>query len=205
LHSFPTRPTWLLLAALVFTSCNAYGPKPTPAQSPTPKPTVQPEATVGPLSKISVDKLGLSLMTPSTWKPPVDLSENSVVISPDGSNDTSITAGPFLLIIVADSKFFHSKLSFREGITDPEEQLKAMVTAMNIDAPSVDPVIPYLGAQYPAAIVRTYERNSQRTIVLMKAGTDRWLYLGAQAPESYFKYYEEAVFKPAANSITLNP
>jgi hypothetical protein len=100
-----------------------------------------------------------------------------------------------------DSKFFHSKLSFPAGLTDPVDQLNAIVTAMNIDAPEISPVAPYKDAKYPAAIVHLFERGLERTIVLMNAGNDRWLYVGAQSQEVYFKYYEDAVFKPATDSL----
>lgn len=196
-----SRVFLVLITALLIAACNAYQPKPTPAQSPTPKPTVVPSATVGPLSSVEVEKLKLTLLAPSAWKAPSPLNENSVVLSPDGSTDTSPTAGPFLLIMSGDSKFFHSKLSFPEGLTDPVDQLSAMIKAMNIDAPVIDPVQPYAGAQYPAAIVHLFERGLERTIVLMNVGNDRWLYVGAQSAETYFKYYEDAVFKPATDSI----
>jgi hypothetical protein len=193
----------MLIAALFVAACNAYQPRPTPVQSPTPRPTVVPSATVGPLSNTEVEKLGLTMLAPSTWKAPSPLNDNSVVLSPDGSTDTSPTAGPFLLIMSGDSKFFHSKLSFPEGLTDPVDQLSALIKAMNIDAPEIGPVTPYEGAQYPAAIVHLFERGLERTIVLMNAGNDRWLYVGAQSLETYFKYYEDAVFKPATDSIRL--
>src|SRR3954462_7051133 len=88
LYLGPVKRSILFLIVLLLTACDAYGPKPTPAQSPTPKPTVAPQATIGPLSQVTVAKLGLTMLTPSSWKPPVDLADNSVVLSPDGSNNT---------------------------------------------------------------------------------------------------------------------
>ncbi len=192
----------VLLGALV-AACDAYGPKPTPVQSPTPKPTIAPAATVGPLVSFDVDKPDLTMLGPSTWKAPAPLNDNGIVFSPVGSSDTSPTAGPFLLVIVDKSAFFHSKYSFPQGLTDPVEQLNALVGAMQLDGPQFEPATAYTGAKYPAAISRGFERDNELTIVLMNAGNDRWIYVGAQAKEAVFGYYDGVVFRPATNSITL--
>ena len=64
-------------------------------------------------------------------------------------------------------------------------------------------VTAYTGAKYPAAFVQFFQRGNKQTIVLLNAGNDRWIYVGAQSKESYFRYYEDAVFKPATDSIVL--
>ncbi len=189
----------VLLAA----ACDAYRPKPTPAQSFTPKPTTAPEATVGPLVSVAVERLGLAMLAPSTWGAPASLNENGIVLSPTGSNDTSSTAGPFLLVIADTSVFFHTRLNFREGLSDPVEQLNALLGAMRRDGPKFAAAAAYQGAKYPAAMTRGYERDNELTIVLMNAGDDRWIYVGAQAREAAFGYYEGTVFTPVTNSITL--
>ncbi len=191
------------MLAMLVTACDAYGPKPAPAQSPTPKPTVAPEATVGPLTSVTIEKPALTMLSPSTWKAPVALNDNGVVLSATGTNDTSSTAGPFLLVIVDKSEYFHSRMSFPPGFTDPVEQLNAMIDALNRDGPQFEPASIYVGSKYPAAITRGFERDNEQTIVLMNAGNDRWIYVGAQSREVTFPYYEGAVFIPATNSITL--
>jgi hypothetical protein len=192
-----------ILVATFAAACNAYGPKPTPALSPTPKPTVTPAATAGPLTMIDVDHPGMTMLSPSTWKKPAPLNQNGLILSPTGSADTSRTAGPFLLVIVDNAVFFHSKFSFPSGLTDPVEQLNALLTALQLDGPQFQPAVIYSGARYPAAITRGFERDNEMTIVLMNAGNDQWIYVGAQAKESEFSYYEGIVFRPATNSITL--
>jgi hypothetical protein len=164
---------------------------------------VAPAATVGPLLSVDVEQPALTLLSPSTWKPPAALNQNGIVLSPAGSTDTSPTSGPFLLVIADSSAFFHSQYSFPRGLTDPVEQLNALVNAMQRDGPQFEPASVYSGAKYPAAITRGYERDNELTIILMNAGNDRWIYVGAQAKEIVFAYYEGTVFVPATNSITL--
>jgi hypothetical protein len=200
-RSFRNRLCAVILLLAVLVGCNA--PKPTPAQGPTPKPTVTPVVTAGPLVEIDIDKPRISVRVPSTWKISPPLNENSIVLSPTGSADTSTTAGPFLLITVDNSAYFHSRLSFPAGLTNPVQQLDALINAMNRDGPQFDPATPYSGSTYPAAITRGFERDNELTIVLMNAGNDRWIYVGAQASEKTFGYFEGTVFTPAINSITL--
>ncbi|HVO42643.1 MAG TPA: hypothetical protein VMT34_08475 [Aggregatilineales bacterium] len=196
-----------LILAILLAGCDAYGPKPTPAQSPTPKPTVLPPATVGPLTPGRIDPIGLSLLLPSTWKPPVAHSdqpgENGFVLSPDGSPSTSVFDGPFLYIIVGSTAYFHSKLSFPLGITDPQEQLQAIISGLNDDEPDMGTVTAYGDAKYPGATVTYFNRNNQDTITLLKVADDRWIYIGAQAKATYFAYYQGMVFKPIIESMAV--
>ncbi len=159
----------------------------------------------GPLRSVTLDPFGLTLLAPSDWQAPLALDDHRFILSPDGSPDTSATAGPFLLLIVGSGPYFHSRLSFREGLADPVAQLSAMVSALNLNEPEVGPVAAYDGARYPAATVKIFSRGNQQTIVLMNAGNDRWIYVGAQSQEIYFRYYDTAVFKPATDSIVLSP
>ena len=193
----------MLIALVALSACGAYGSKPSAAQTPTPKPLVYPPTITGPLSSITVDPFGLTLLAPSDWKSPAALDDHRFVLSPDGSTDTSATAGPFLLLIVGSGQYFHSRLSFREGLTDPVAQLSAMISALNLNEPEIGQVTAYAGAKYPAAFVQIFSRGNQQTIVLMNAGNDRWVYVGAQSKEIYFRYYDTAVFKPATDSIVL--
>src|SRR5690242_8796255 len=77
----------------------------------TPKVTQIPDATVGPLTQTDIGSLGLTILTPSTWKAPVALNDTTYIISPNGSTDTSATAGPFILIGDAE-KIARSRLNF---------------------------------------------------------------------------------------------
>jgi hypothetical protein len=195
----------LLVFSLVLVACDDESVlMPTPVYTFTPGPTTVPQATVGPLNPASIAKLGISLVSPAMWKPPALLNDNSYVISQDGSTDTSSTAGPFVLLIVGDSNYFHSKLSFPAGLTDPVDQLNAIVAALNLLGPEIGIVVPYTFAKYPGAIVRTYERGNEMTITLLKGPNDKWVYIGAQAKEVFFKYYEDNVFSPIANALTLS-
>ncbi len=197
---------WRLAIFICFVSvaaCGAYQPTPTPSVSPTVPSLVIPPTLVGTLKTISIETLSLTMLAPSDWKPPTALNDNSVVLSPDGSTDTSPTAGPFLFIVVGNAEYFHNHLSFRQGLTDPVAQLTAMIAGMNLNEPEVGDVTAYTGAKYPAAIVQIFARGNKQTIALLSAGNDRWIYVGAQAKESYFPYYENAVFQPATDSIVL--
>lgn len=143
------------------------------------------------------------MLTPTNWKPPVALDTNRVILSREGSTDTSPSAEAFMLIVAGDAKYFQSKMNFREGVSDPVEQLNTLLKIINRDAPDVGKVVTYPSAKYPAALVRSFERSNEMTITLLHVGADRWVYVGAQSPEKYFPYYEDALFKPAVDSITL--
>lgn len=210
----------LTVVMLLTAACGAYGSSaaPTPATSSQLSATAGPQSTggatagasvgvtVGPLAKVSIDALGLTMLAPTNWKAPVLLDDKArLILSPDGSTDTSATAGPFLYIIPDTTKYIASHLSytFRPDISDPTQQLDLLMQAINIDAPAFDPTESYIGSQYPAAIKRGYARDNEMTFVLMDAGNNHWIYVGAQAPERLFKYYDDAVFGPVTNSITL--
>jgi hypothetical protein len=201
-RGFPGRLITTAFILVLGSACNAYGPKPTPAQSPTPKPTILPQATVGPAASRDIDNPALTILAPSSWKTS-RLPDNSVVLSPTGAGDTSSTADPFLLVLVQDSTYFRNKMNFRADLTDPVEQLAAVLVALNRSGPKFDKPIAYQGAKYPAAITRGFERDNELTIVLMNAGNDRWIYIGAQSQEALFPYYDDTVFRPATNSLTL--
>jgi hypothetical protein len=200
---FRIRCLLLLMILLGTSACNAYGPKPTPAQSPTPKPTVLPAATVGPLSSITLDGAGLTLMVPSSWGPPQTLADGSIVISADGSTNTTPGAAPFVYIIPDAVTIFRQRLNSPTVLDDPVQQLNKLIEALNRDAPRFPASKLYEGGKYPAASTVGFERNNQLSMMLMNAGNGRWLYIGTQAPELYYSYYNEAVFKPVINSITL--
>lgn len=193
----------IVLVALIITGCDDYPTKPAPAQSPTPKPTVFPEATAGTLINVDVSEMALSMLVPSNWKPPVYQDNSNLILSPDGSTSTAYTAGPFVIIRVGDNSYFEKLLAFQTSLTDPIPRLDAMVAAINRDAASFTPSSIYAGAKYPGAITTGYERDNQLAIVLLKAGPDRWIYIGTQAKEVNFTYYDTAVFQPLINSITL--
>lgn len=180
MRGFPSRLIAIVLIVWLASACNAYGPKPTPAQSPTPKPTVLPKATAGPLDTLDIETPALTMLAPSTWKASA-LPDNSVILSPGGTADTSSTAEPFLLVLVGDSAYFRSKLNIRTDLTDPVGQLAAILVALNRSGPKFETPVAYQGAKYPAAITRGFERDNQLTIVLMNAGNDRWIYVGAQS------------------------
>jgi hypothetical protein len=194
----------VLLISLLGVGCNAYGPKPTPEQTSTPKAPEIPQATVGPLNPITIEDSNLSMLTPSTWKEPAVLNNNSYVLSINGSTDTSATAGPFLYVVTDALTTFQKQLTIGTGFTTPTEQLNALMEAINRSGPKFSKANPYLGAQYPGAIVHGYERGNELVIVLLNAGEKGWIYIGAQAPEQYFQYYDETVFTPAINSIALH-
>jgi hypothetical protein len=193
-----------LVALTALSACGTYGSTPSAAQTPTPRPLVYPMTMTGPLRSVTIDQFGLTLLVPSDWKAPVALDDHRFVLSPDGSADTSANAGPFLLLIVGSGQYFHSRLSFRQGLTDPVDQLSAIISALNLNEPEVGEVAAYNGAKYPAATVEIFSRGNEQTIVLMNAGNDRWIYIGAQSKEIYFRYYETAVFRPATDSIVLS-
>lgn len=160
-------------------------------------------ATVGPLTTANLDQFGLSLLTPSTWQAPIVIDKNSFILSPTGSTDTSPNAGPFLYVVVDALKVFRDKTSFRADFADPTNQLNALVQAINRESPQYDKIVAYTDAKYPAAIIHSYERDNEEAIILINAGAKGWIYIGAQSPERFFKYYETNVFQPVVNSITF--
>lgn len=194
----------LALLAFGIAACDDYPPPPTPILTYTPKATVLPEATTGTLINVDVPEMALSMLIPSNWKPPVYQDNSSLILSPDGSTDTSYNAGPFVIIRAGDSSYFQKLLAFQTTLTDPRQRLDAMITAINRDAASFTPAQPYAGSKYPGAITTGYERDNQLTIILLKAGPDQWIYIGTQAKEIYFTYYDTSVFQPLINSLTLH-
>lgn len=192
----------LVCFTLVLAGCGS-SPSVTPTAVSTPKVTQIPDATVGPLAQTDIPSLGLTMLTPSTWKAPVALNDTTYVISPNGSTDTSATAGPFILIGDAE-KIARSRLnfSFRRDVSDPRQQLDALMAAINFDAPSFTAAAAYYGAKYPGAVSVGFARDNELNIILLDTGDSHWLYIGTQAPERYFAYYNDSVFKPAIASIT---
>src|SRR5690349_3841680 len=118
-----------LSAAVILAACEPVPAPPTlpPNGTPATIATKLPDATVGPLNQTEIPSLGLTMLTPSTWKAPVSLNETTLIISPAGSTDTSASAGPFMLIGDAQ-KIVRSRLnfSFDPAVTDPRKQLDAL-------------------------------------------------------------------------------
>ncbi|MEP7286862.1 MAG: hypothetical protein ABI947_13980 [Chloroflexota bacterium] len=195
-------PIWIV--ALLISACGTIAPAPVPTVYPV-QPTILPQATVGSLASITVDQVGVTLLAPTTWKPPAVTSDKRLVLSPDGSTDISVTSGPFLYVIADAGSVLAKSLSytFRPDITDPALQLDLLLQALNIDAYSFGRGQKYEGAQYPAAMVTGFARDNQLTLMLMKAGDNRWIFVGAQSPERLYSYYDSVVFTPAINSIKV--
>ncbi len=168
------------------------------------RPTILPESTVGPLASATLPEAGVTMLTPSTWQAPVKLSAEADVVSLTGSTDTTYSAGAFMLVGDA-RKLAQSKLTFefRDDISDPVQQLDLLLAAINIDAPNWTTAQAYTGAKYPAAVSIGFARDNQLSIVLINAGNNRWIYVGTQAPERNYTYYNSAIFNPAIDSITL--
>jgi hypothetical protein len=192
-----------LLLCIVVAGCDAYGPKPTPAQSSTPKPTEVPAATVGPLSNLSLDKYKVTMLSPSTWAVPQSLGDDSFILSPDGSIDTSRTAGPFLYVVLDAMNALGKRYTFNANLDDPAKQLDEVMSGMNWTAPKFSAAVAYTEAKYPGAIVRGFERGNEITFTLLKAGDKNWILIGVQAPERYYDYYDSTVFTPVINSLAL--
>jgi hypothetical protein len=152
---------------------------------------------------VKVAPFGVSLRVPENWKSPVVLDADSFILSPDGSTDTRTTAGPFLYVVVDALKVFGRRLNFRADLDDPVAQLGALVSALNRQGAAFGDAAVYQGAVYPAAMVRGSERDKVLTIVLLRAGDNRWIYAGALAKADQFAYLEQTVFKPAVDSLTL--
>lgn len=168
----------------------------------TPAPTAPP-ATVGPLVPIQVGDLGVSLLAPDDWESPVVLDANQFVLSPDGSSDTRTTAGPFLFVVIDALDVFKQRLTFRTDLSDPIAQLDALTDALNRNGPKFGAAQAYNGSPYPGAIVRGFERGNELTMILLRADSGRWVYVGAQARENDFARYERDVFLPVTNALRL--
>jgi len=54
-----------------------------------------------------------------------------------------------------------------------------------------------------AAFVEGIERGNELRIVLIKTESGRWLYVGAQATQAQFPYYDVTVFTPATKALRL--
>ena len=206
LHSFSNNRlgfALLLLGVTVLTACEPMPVPPTLAPALALRATVVPAATVGPLASAAIPEAGVTLMTPTSWKPPVAISDAAAVISPTGSTDTTYSAGVFMLVGDAH-KLAKEKLTFnfRDDISDPVQQLTLLLAAINLDAPNWTTAEVFSGAQYPAAVSVGFDRDNELTIVLINAGNNRWIYVGTQAPERNYTYYNSAVFEPAIASIT---
>lgn len=163
-----------------------------------------PPATVGPLQTVTIPTLDVSLQAPANWKPPALRDDHSFVLSPAGSPDTSSTAGVFLYVVTDALAVFGQQLNFRADLSNPQAQLQILLDSLNRDRPRFKIVEPYLGLPYPASMARGYEQGNELTILLMNAGARGWIYIGAQAPDRQFEYYEGAVFRPASESLRFN-
>lgn len=159
--------------------------------------------TAGPLQETTLNALGVRMRIPSNWAAPVVTQDKRFVLSPDGNSDTSSTAGPFLFVVVDALEEFSRQLNLRTDLSEPRAQLDALVEALNRDGARFPAAEDYLGAHYPAAIVRGFERGNELTLVLLRTPDGRWIYAGAQATEPDFRYYELTVFKPVTNSLEL--
>lgn len=158
--------------------------------------------TVGPLERERIAEL--SFEAPTNWHAPVEMGTQQFILSPDGSTSVQPDAGPFLLFIVDPLERFRQEYNVRIDFTDPIQQLNALEVAINRDAARFKEAQPYPDAPHPAAIIRGYERGNELTIILMRTDGGRWLYIGAQARDDQFEYYDDAVFRPAIRSIALN-
>ncbi|MBX3082303.1 MAG: hypothetical protein KF716_11775 [Anaerolineae bacterium] len=171
-----------------------------------PKQSAAPAAvpTIGALVERSFDAPAVTLLTPSTWPQPVVLDTNTVILSPTGSTDMTPTAGPFMVITTDALTVFSQRYTLRTNYADPEQQLDALVTTFNRDAPGFKPATPYDGARYPGAMTVGYERANKLVIILLDAGEKGWIYIGLQAPEADFDVYDSTVFQPIARSLLVN-
>ncbi len=160
-------------------------------------------ATIGPLVKRQIPELGLSLDTPSSWNPPVLKNNNSFVLSPTGSTDTSSGAGPFMYGVVDAVNVFKGEINFDATQTDPVAQLNGIIGAINRDTARFTEAVSVKYTPYPGAETRGYERGNTYIIVLMRAADGRWFYFGIQARDADMPWYENTVFLPAINSLTL--
>jgi hypothetical protein len=159
--------------------------------------------TVGPLKTVTLERVGVSLSVPEAWKAPNILDDKRFVVSPDGSPDTSPTAGPFLYVVADAQDMFARQLNIPTNLTDPVAQLNLVIEALNRDRVRFSDAAPYRGTTYPAAFTRGVERGNQLMIILLRAPSGRWVYIGAQAALERFAFYESTVFAPAAASLTL--
>lgn len=194
----------VMLTLLILIAVSACQGAPSGRPTARPRPTQMPEATVGALAEMRFDALGITVKTPSTWKPPATDAE-TIVISPSGNLNIDSTAGTFLYILPDAAKTLSRRfsVSFRSVVTDPMEQLKLVVDAVNRNGPRFGQPQAYTGTQYPAASVTGFERGNQVTLVLIYAGDQRWVMVGTQALEALHPYYNATVFEPALQSLTV--
>ncbi|MBE2194217.1 MAG: hypothetical protein IAE83_08570 [Anaerolinea sp.] len=169
--------------------------------APTGVPAAPPTVTT--LNTVKIESLGITLLAPQNWHAPALKDDHSFVLSPDGSSDTTSTAGPFLYGVVDALEVFSRQLTLRTDLDDPVAQLDALIKVINRDRARFTAAKPYTRAQYPAAFVEGIERGNELLIVLIKGEGGRWIYLGAQAREDQFPYYDVTVFKPAINALSL--
>lgn len=197
------KPRMLILYAFTLTTflgmvaINALAPQPTESAA------VQ-NADAGELVPYHAEKFSLSLLVPSNWKAPINLDADRLLISETGSTDISPTADPFLIVVPDALTVFKKQLALRDNYSDPQQQLDALVAALNRDAPGFLPAEKYEGANYPGAITRGFERGNELMIILLDAGERGWIYIGAQTKESQFDHYEQNVFLPISNSLKLD-
>jgi hypothetical protein len=182
-----------LVSFLAMLGLEAFAPRADLA--PTPLPTAMP------LIETRIEALGLSLLRPATWPPPVVTDDHTLILSATGSTDVGATAGPFVVVTIDALTAFRSRLAFRDDYPDPGPQLDALTNSLNRNGARFEPAEAYPAAAYPAAITRGYERGNELNIVLMNAGERGWLYVGTQARRSEFGYAHLAVFKPVTDSI----
>jgi hypothetical protein len=147
--------------------------------------------------------LGFSFSLPANWPAPTLRDDNSFVVSPDGSADTSTTAGPFLYVVVDALTVFSKQLAFKDNLEDPAAQLDAVIDSLNRDRARFSAAVAHSRSVYPAASTTGYERGNQLTITLMRLPDGRWVYFGAQAKTEAYPYYESTVFRPLINTFSL--
>jgi hypothetical protein len=156
------------------------------------------------LGSLLVQRLGgFSFSLPANWPAPTLRDDNSFVISPDGSADTSTTAGPFLYVVVDALTVFSKQLTFKDNLEDPAAQLDAIIDSLNRDRARFSAAVAHSRSVYPAASTTGYERGNQLTITLMRLPDGRWVYFGAQAKTDAYPYYESTVFRPLINTFSL--
>ncbi|MBX3062489.1 MAG: hypothetical protein U0528_21195 [Anaerolineae bacterium] len=197
------KPRMLILYAFTLTTflgmvaINALAPRPTTGSNVS-------NVDVGELVPYHAQGFGLSLLVPSNWQAPINLDADRLLISETGSTNISPTADPFLIVVTDALNVFKRQLTLRDDYSDPQQQLDALVAALNRDAPGFRPAEKYEGANYPGAITRGFERGNELMIILLDAGERGWIYIGAQTKESQFDHYEQNVFLPISNSLKLD-
>jgi hypothetical protein len=149
----------------------------------------------------SVEIGGTRFDAPTNWNAPTMLENGSIILSPDGSTSVQPNAGPFVLFIQNPLERFAADLNIRTDLTDPVAQLDAIVEALNRNGPRFKAAQPYTDAPHPAAFIKGYERGNELSIILMRTDDGRWLYVGLQARDAEFEYYDSRVFRPAIQSV----